>query len=242
MRHRNSMVYRLLAPIFASSLMPVGLTVAALVLAPVEARAEVTSAECQIHAVLATKSGDGTIPADLGFLAEQLRDDQFAAFKGFRLLESKSLKLNIGEPGSATMKSGHQLKLSLLGAEASKLRLHATLASGEKVLVVSNTSGARLETYTIAGPRGSGGICVNGAAAHRIGPEIGALDFVSHCYLRPRAEGWPYNLFAMVHARSRDDVGALVEAISGVLGEALRSHDVLFSSRILKKTGLRIRD
>ena len=43
------------------------------------------------------------------------------------------------------------------------------LWAGEKVLVVSNTSGARLETYTIAGPRGSGGICVNGAAAHLIG-------------------------------------------------------------------------
>jgi aspartate 1-decarboxylase len=40
---------------------------------------------------------------------------------------------------------------------------------GEKVLVVSNTSGARLETYVIAGPRGGGGICVNGAAAHLIG-------------------------------------------------------------------------
>ena len=40
---------------------------------------------------------------------------------------------------------------------------------GEKVLVVSNTSGARLETYTIAGPRGSRGICMNGAAAHLIG-------------------------------------------------------------------------
>ena len=40
---------------------------------------------------------------------------------------------------------------------------------GEKVLVVSNTSGARLETYTIAGERGSGEICVNGAAAHLIG-------------------------------------------------------------------------
>ncbi len=39
---------------------------------------------------------------------------------------------------------------------------------GEKVLVVSNTSGARLETYTIAGPRGSGVICMNGAAAHLI--------------------------------------------------------------------------
>jgi aspartate 1-decarboxylase len=40
---------------------------------------------------------------------------------------------------------------------------------GEKVLVVSNTSGARLETYTIAGPRGTGVIGVNGAAAHLIG-------------------------------------------------------------------------
>ena len=39
---------------------------------------------------------------------------------------------------------------------------------GEKVLVVSNTSGARLETYTIEGQRGSGDICVNGAAAHLI--------------------------------------------------------------------------
>lgn len=40
---------------------------------------------------------------------------------------------------------------------------------GERVLVVSNTSGARLETYTIAGARGSGIISMNGAAAHQIG-------------------------------------------------------------------------
>ena len=43
------------------------------------------------------------------------------------------------------------------------------LWAGEKVLVVSNTSGARLETYTIAGARGSREICMNGAAAHLIG-------------------------------------------------------------------------
>lgn len=43
------------------------------------------------------------------------------------------------------------------------------LWAGERVLVVSNTSGARLETYVIAGDRGSGEICVNGAAAHLIG-------------------------------------------------------------------------
>lgn len=50
---------------------------------------------------------------------------------------------------------------------------------GEKVLVVSNTSGARLETYTIRGERGSGVVCVNGAAAHLIkqGEEIIIMGF-----------------------------------------------------------------
>ena len=43
------------------------------------------------------------------------------------------------------------------------------LEPGEKVLVVSNTSGARLETYVIAGEPGSGNIGMNGAAAHLIG-------------------------------------------------------------------------
>lgn len=41
---------------------------------------------------------------------------------------------------------------------------------GEKVLVVSNTTGTRLETYVIAGTAGSRQICMNGAAAHLIGP------------------------------------------------------------------------
>ena len=41
---------------------------------------------------------------------------------------------------------------------------------GEKVLVVSNSSGSRLETYVIVGERDSGGICMNGAAAHLIRP------------------------------------------------------------------------
>ncbi len=50
---------------------------------------------------------------------------------------------------------------------------------GEKVLVVSNTSGARLETYVIAGERGSGVMCMNGAAAHviRRGEEIIVMGF-----------------------------------------------------------------
>ncbi|MBD3289805.1 aspartate 1-decarboxylase [candidate division KSB1 bacterium] len=53
------------------------------------------------------------------------------------------------------------------------------LMPGEKVLVVSNTSGARLETYIIEGARGSGEICMNGAAAHliRAGEEIIIMGF-----------------------------------------------------------------
>jgi len=42
------------------------------------------------------------------------------------------------------------------------------LIDGEKVLVADATNGARLETYVMTGGRGSGVICINGAAAHRI--------------------------------------------------------------------------
>ena len=74
-----------------------------------------------------------------------------------------------------------------------------------------------------------------------IGAKIGALDEVTHCYERPRhLPLWPYNLFAMVHGRSRDEVRAKVERIARLIGPAARAHDVLFSTRILKKTGLRI--
>lgn len=44
----------------------------------------------------------------------------------------------------------------------------ADLWDGEKVLVTSITNGARLETYVIPAPRGSGQIVINGAAAHLI--------------------------------------------------------------------------
>lgn len=53
------------------------------------------------------------------------------------------------------------------------------LMPGEKVLVVSNTSGQRLETYVMVGERCSGTICMNGAAAHLIkkGEEVIIMGF-----------------------------------------------------------------
>ncbi|RTZ71422.1 MAG: Lrp/AsnC family transcriptional regulator [Gammaproteobacteria bacterium] len=70
---------------------------------------------------------------------------------------------------------------------------------------------------------------------------IGELDFVSHAYHRPRhLPHWPYNLFAMVHGRDREEVMEKVEQIARLLGKDNRGHQVLFSTRILKKTGLRL--
>ncbi|MCP4701061.1 MAG: Lrp/AsnC family transcriptional regulator [Gammaproteobacteria bacterium] len=74
-----------------------------------------------------------------------------------------------------------------------------------------------------------------------LGLRVGALDFVSHCYRRPRhLPDWSYNLFAMVHARDRSEAAGQIRQIAEVLGRDNRGHEVLYSTRILKKTGLRI--
>jgi DNA-binding Lrp family transcriptional regulator len=82
---------------------------------------------------------------------------------------------------------------------------------------------------------------VDDAHIARLGETIGKLDFVTHCYERPRAlPDWPYNLFAMVHGHDRATVLAHIDEIAALLGPDCRRHDVLFSTAILKKTGLRI--
>jgi DNA-binding Lrp family transcriptional regulator len=82
---------------------------------------------------------------------------------------------------------------------------------------------------------------VDEAAIDAIGAAIGHQPFVSHCYRRPRfAPEWPYSLFAMVHGRTRAEVEAKIAALAALCGPALRASDRLYSTRILKKTGLRI--
>ena len=82
---------------------------------------------------------------------------------------------------------------------------------------------------------------VDDAKVGALGAQVGALDYVSHCYLRERRmPAWRYNLFAMVHGRDRTEVEAKVTRIAEVLGKTARAHDVLYSNRILKKTGLRL--
>lgn len=116
-------------------------------------------------------------------------------------------------------------------------RLKAMLAAG-----VIRRIGAVPNHYAIGWT--ANGMTVWDVADERIdelGRQVGTLDCVTHCYRRPRAlPAWPYNLFAMVHGSSRDEVLAKAEDIRRLLGDACRGSDVLFSTRILKKSGLRI--
>ena len=76
---------------------------------------------------------------------------------------------------------------------------------------------------------------------HILGQRVAELPFVSHCYQRPRhLPEWPYNLFAMVHAKTEEEAERQVAIIAELLGADARQHQVLYSTKILKKTGLRI--
>ena len=84
---------------------------------------------------------------------------------------------------------------------------------------------------------------VDASIIDAVGKQLGDLDMVTHCYQRPRfLPEWPYNLFAMIHGHDREEVLNKVEQIAKLLGDKAEQHDVLFSTRILKKTGLRLKN
>lgn len=61
----------------------------------------------------------------------------------------------------------------------------AGILPGERVFIVNNNNGARLDTYTIAGPRGSGVICLNGAAARMV--QVGDIVIImSYATMTPK--------------------------------------------------------
>jgi DNA-binding Lrp family transcriptional regulator len=74
-----------------------------------------------------------------------------------------------------------------------------------------------------------------------VGPRLGGMPEVTHCYRRPRQPPWwPYNLFAMVHGYTREEVLATVARIARELGLDALPNEVLFSTRVLKKQGTRV--
>lgn len=82
---------------------------------------------------------------------------------------------------------------------------------------------------------------VDDALVDPLGELVGQQAFVSHCYRRPRhLPDWPYNLFAMCHGSDHAAVERQACQLRTLLGSACTQHAVLFSSRILKKSGIRV--
>jgi DNA-binding Lrp family transcriptional regulator len=82
---------------------------------------------------------------------------------------------------------------------------------------------------------------VDDARVDALGERVGGLRGVTHCYRRTRAlPDWPYNLFVMLHGRSREEVERQADTVAALLGDACRAREILYATRLLKKTGLRL--
>ncbi len=69
-----------------------------------------------------------------------------------------------------------------------------------------------------------------------IGRQLAEFSAVSHCYLRPRYPNWPYNLFAMVHAKTQEECDTLIKEMAQETG--LKEYGKLYSTREFKKQRL----
>ena len=75
------------------------------------------------------------------------------------------------------------------------------------------------------------------AAVDRTGELMATFRAVSHCYRRPSYPDWPYNVFTMIHGKSRVDCEQALAAIAAKTG--IRDHGALYSTRECKKVRVR---
>ena len=78
------------------------------------------------------------------------------------------------------------------------------------------------------------------AMASAIGRQLAGEEGVTLCYRRRRAADWPYNLYCMVHARSREEAHPIIVRVDAVVGGASEERAVLFSTKCFKQTGARL--
>lgn len=76
-------------------------------------------------------------------------------------------------------------------------------------------------------------------AVRDLGRRFADETCVTLCYQRPRGEGWPYNLFTMIHGITREETLANLSAMIARCGLDDTPHDVLFSTRRFKQRGAR---
>ena len=128
-------------------------------------------ANCLVHAVLASKEGDGTLPDELKFLEKTLEADEFAVYKSFHLLEKKELKLKLDKTNGLSFRSGHKMELTLLGSEEKTLKYHLFLSGrdGKKKLVDTDYS---IEDH---------GLFMTGVGEHEANGKKGKLFLTIQC-------------------------------------------------------------
>jgi len=66
-----------------------------------------------------------------------------------------------------------------------------------------------------------------------IGEKAAAFSAVSHCYLRPKYPNWPYNLFTMVHGKTKEETNGIIEEMADEIDS--HAYRPLYSSREFKK-------
>ncbi len=72
----------------------------------------------------------------------------------------------------------------------------------------------------------------------KLGKQLSAEDDVTLCYQRPRIEpDWPYNLFSMIHGKSRDEVMDCIQRLIEKLALTNTPHEILFSRQRFKQCG-----
>jgi DNA-binding Lrp family transcriptional regulator len=73
--------------------------------------------------------------------------------------------------------------------------------------------------------------------SQEIGAIMAAFPEVSHCYERPTYPDWHYNLFTMVHGKSKDECQKVIAQISERTG--IKDYKQLYSTRELKKVSMK---
>lgn len=73
--------------------------------------------------------------------------------------------------------------------------------------------------------------------AEDIGKIMASFKEVSHCYQRPAFEGWPYNLFTMIHGKSHDECEKIAELIGEKTG--INKYRLIYSTKEFKKTSMK---
>ncbi len=78
---------------------------------------------------------------------------------------------------------------------------------------------------------------IDESRGEEIGEKAAEFSAVSHCYLRPKYPNWPYNLFTMVHGKTREQTEALIEEMAAELEH--RAKRPLYSTREFKKVRIK---